>query len=307
MRGAAYRTRRPWAAREQVCYRTSHLTTHRGAVVTKHPRVSNHAGRRNAEPSARDVITALPRASTPLDRRRPSSRNHGSLHDHRRRPRRALLARAVRHRVLPRARRRALSRLPPGDGRLQEEGRAPDHHPRVHRAEGLRRGRHVSLHESEGALRASERPASARRASSTPVSGWITARRFAAREMLAARNPIPGALVLFLRLGAFFFASRPSLGSPSHPAPFASLTSRPTPSPSSAEPPQHLGAPGAHEVQPLPPQAHPPPRAQEVKRRLYLRFGARGGGRRVGLGRNGRGAERSIAPRASTERRIPIG
>ena len=78
-------------------------------------------------------------------------RKDGSLHAHR--PRGALLPRADRHRVLPRARRRALSRVPPGDGRLQEEGRPSHHHPRVHRAEGLRRARHVPLHVPEGARR----------------------------------------------------------------------------------------------------------------------------------------------------------
>ena len=56
----------------------------------------------------------------------------------------------------PRARRRGPrpARLPRGRGGLQEEGRSPHHHPRVHRAEGVRRRRHVPLHDREGQCRA---------------------------------------------------------------------------------------------------------------------------------------------------------
>jgi hypothetical protein len=41
-------------------------------------------------------------------------------------------------------------------------------------------------------------------------------------------KPYPWGFGAFPPLRRFFFASRPSLGPPSHPAPFASLTSRPT-------------------------------------------------------------------------------
>ena len=56
----------------------------------------------------------------------------------------------------PRARRRGPrpARLPRGRGGLQEEGRSPHHHPRVHRAEGVRRRRHVPIHDREGQCRA---------------------------------------------------------------------------------------------------------------------------------------------------------
>ena len=56
----------------------------------------------------------------------------------------------------PRARRRGSrpARLPRGRGGLQEEGRSPHHHPRVHRAEGVRRRRHVPIHDREGQCRA---------------------------------------------------------------------------------------------------------------------------------------------------------
>ena len=53
--------------------------------------------------------------------------------------------------------------------------------------------------------------------------------------------------------------------SPPPTPPERELTSPPPLHPSSnAEPPQHLRAPGADEVQPLPSPTHPPPRAQEV-------------------------------------------
>ena len=137
--------------------------------------------------------------------RRPRStaanRNHGSFHDYRP-PRRALLARAVRHRLVPRARRRALPRVASGHGRVQEEGRAPHHHPGVHGAEGHRRRRHVPLHVSEGTR---TRPCQSRvpetlARGATLDTRWIKRRanRLSGNARVvtwAARNPIDRALV----------------------------------------------------------------------------------------------------------------
>ena len=210
----------PGRRAEQVCYRTSHHNA-RGAVVTKHPRVRTTRDVETPSP-ARARHTALPRASTPLDRRRPSSRNHDSSMTTGVAPA-APLARSPASRPSARPSPRPLA-APPGDGRLQEEGRAPDHHPRVHRAEGLRRGRHVRYMSQK--VRCGERTPRERPTRILDARLRMDNRaKIAARETLAARNPILG-LWCFSSASALFRSRHRRFSS--HPAPFASLTSRPT-------------------------------------------------------------------------------